>query len=348
MPPIAVSEFTAVLSELANRSGDDAAKLIGRISELATYEARAFITEAYPVLLQPYLGAAAELTAQWYKEQPAPEPEPGGELFVPQPAPLPEPSKLAISARWAITQPDAPTAIRGNAIRSVMNSSRNTVTVNANLEGVKWIRHAQPDACGFCKLLAIRTAAFYTSAGIRERTTEEQSDGLGRYELRVVGRRGQPRNRGPNSQPQSIGDKYHDNCRCTAIPIRDGSRYDPPDYVKKWQQEYDDLPGVDKRSAKDASRAMDERYRDKPRRDKSDIPVVDRPPVNLDRKRPSPTPPPPTLTETKAEIARRQLPGMEKSLADARALGLPEDSPQILWHLEQIARMKADIQAVPA
>lgn len=47
--------------------------------------------------------------------------------------------------------------------------------------------------------------------------------------------------------------------------------------------------------------------------------------------------------ETKASIARRQLPGLQKSLADLRAKGLAEDSPQITYHKKQIARLKRDL-----
>ncbi len=46
-----------------------------------------------------------------------------------------------------------------------------------------------------------------------------------------------------------------------------------------------------------------------------------------------------------AEVARRMLPGLEKSLKNLRAKGLPEDSPQIQYHLEQIAELRADIAA---
>lgn len=47
--------------------------------------------------------------------------------------------------------------------------------------------------------------------------------------------------------------------------------------------------------------------------------------------------------ESKSEIATRQLPGLERSLAYLRAKGLSEDSSQVQYHLKQIARFKADI-----
>jgi len=49
--------------------------------------------------------------------------------------------------------------------------------------------------------------------------------------------------------------------------------------------------------------------------------------------------------ESKADIAKRLLPGLEKNLKDLRDKGLAEDSPQIKYHLQTIARLKADLAA---
>ena len=46
-----------------------------------------------------------------------------------------------------------------------------------------------------------------------------------------------------------------------------------------------------------------------------------------------------TKPETEAQMAKRLLPGLEKSLADLRAKGLAESSSQIQYHLTQIARL---------
>ena len=46
--------------------------------------------------------------------------------------------------------------------------------------------------------------------------------------------------------------------------------------------------------------------------------------------------------ETKAEIAARHLPHMEKNLADMRARGVAEDDPKIVWHKKRITEMQAD------
>ncbi|MFV8317037.1 hypothetical protein [Mycobacterium sp. 23] len=47
--------------------------------------------------------------------------------------------------------------------------------------------------------------------------------------------------------------------------------------------------------------------------------------------------------ESKADVAARHLPLLEKNLADLRARGLAEDSPQVTYHLQQIAKFKKEL-----
>ena len=217
MPQQAVDEFQAALAALAVRAGLDVATLLSRLDRLSEREAFAFITDAYPQLLDPFLRSSGELTVQWYSEQPAKPVPRGGELFVPEPVPLVSADRLAASARWALTLPDPVVALKGSATRAVFDQSRNTVIVNAGRERVRWARHAQPSACGFCKLLATRGAVY-------------------------------------RSQVKAL--KSHDHCRCLASPIRDGV-YDPPAYVEKWSQEYTAARESGAVTPNEIARAMD-------------------------------------------------------------------------------------------
>ncbi|AXN43460.1 hypothetical protein MM1218R_01512 [Mycobacterium marinum] len=49
--------------------------------------------------------------------------------------------------------------------------------------------------------------------------------------------------------------------------------------------------------------------------------------------------------ESKAQIAARLLPGLEKNLQDLRNKGLSEDSPQISYHKSAIDRLRGDLKA---
>ncbi|WP_195166894.1 hypothetical protein [Mycobacteroides abscessus] len=49
--------------------------------------------------------------------------------------------------------------------------------------------------------------------------------------------------------------------------------------------------------------------------------------------------------ESKAQVAARLLPGLQQGLTGLRAKGLSEDSPQITYHLKQIAKLQRDLTA---
>lgn len=50
-----------------------------------------------------------------------------------------------------------------------------------------------------------------------------------------------------------------------------------------------------------------------------------------------------SMSESKADIARRHLPILQDSLVNLRSQGQDENSPQITYHLNQIARFTADL-----
>ena len=180
-------------------------------------EMYAFLREALPAIVGPHAQAAATITAQWYDEL-APT-----AAFHASPVVDLDEAKIDGTTRWALYAPgDAAPLDRlaGATKRWVADASRDTVTANAAQEGVRYARHAAPDACAFCRLLATRTS---------------EEDGL--YQsawsaLRVVGSNGRPKG------SRKLGDKYHDHCRCVAVPVRSDQAYDPPDYVMAWQDQY--------------------------------------------------------------------------------------------------------------
>lgn len=138
------------------------------------------------------------------------------------PAKAPEPGKSPPTPDETLSR------LSGASKRMVMDASRRTVLANARIQGLRWARQAQPDACAFCRLLATRSdEQLYRSEGIK--FDKELDD----YITVVVGRRGKPRG------SRNLGDKYHDHCRCVAVPIPQGGTYEPPDYVAQWQEDYE-------------------------------------------------------------------------------------------------------------
>lgn len=104
----------------------------------------------------------------------------------------------------------------GATQRYVMSAARDTITENADREGVRWARHAKADACAFCRMLASRGPEYLT---------KESADV-------VVGRRGRPRGK------RKLGEQYHDFCQCEPVAVRAGDSYSPPDYAADWELQY--------------------------------------------------------------------------------------------------------------
>lgn len=197
-------------------------RLIGRPDD---YVRDALVVE-FPQLVDVFAGAASDLTVEWYDDLAA------NQSFRARPAPLPPPDQLESSARWAAAAlagggaSDPVKRLAGTAQRALFNASRDTVVSNTTREGVGWARAARADACEFCRMLATRTemSGLYTS----------QADAL-----RVTGgRRANGKARTKLRGSRSFGEKYHDHCFCTAVPVRRGDSFTPPAYVEEWDREY--------------------------------------------------------------------------------------------------------------
>lgn len=315
----AVTEFQSLLGELARELETRIIRLVSTVSQLDQTELFAFISDAAPDLIAPFLSAASDLTAIWYEDQ-----NPDSD-FIAEPVDVIPAEDLATSARWALLQDNPAQALAGAASNALFETSRETVATNADREGVKWARFARPDACGFCRLLAVR-GYVYKSRDAAEAVNHKDATG-------------------------------HSHCQCTAYPERGGPAIDKvflDKYklrLKQWEADYEAATKMASKKAGSIANAMD--YMPGGRRYKgegSEPHVVKPRAVKDEKKSTKPSPKPsapaqPTNTESDADVARRLLPGLKKSLADLRARGLREDSSQIRYHLEQIARYERALKA---
>jgi hypothetical protein len=175
---------------------------------------------------------------------------------------------------WALSLPDPLTNLVGSVERQVFNASRDTVLSNAEKEGTKWARHASANACSFCRILSTRLGVYASEAAAQsvvgrgkdlspmERRMRASTAGLPfrpRFDSRgaaidasAVALGGNKRRAGKGGKgrflaggagqtrgSQKLGEPYHDNCHCIAVPVRNGM-YEPPDYVAQWDQDYGD------------------------------------------------------------------------------------------------------------
>jgi hypothetical protein len=105
--------------------------------------------------------------------------------------------------------------LSGGLQRIVANADRDTIAANAERDpaGARWARHASADACAFCRLLATRDAVY-----------RSQTDAL-----RVTK---------ASNKKRPLGEKYHDDCRCAAIPEWPDAPLERAPYVDDWEAAY--------------------------------------------------------------------------------------------------------------
>lgn len=183
---------------------------------LGAAEFVAFIKEAFPELASSFFEMAATLSATWF-ELSAPT-----STYRAVTAPLPAVERFAASAQWALGASGdvGRDRLTGTLQRSVFDGARETTLINIERTQSYWVRHARPDACPFCRMLATRHSDpdyWYTSNDAALQ----------------VGRSGRIRGN------RKVGEDYHDFCRCIAVEVREGQEYEPPEYVQKWDDEYE-------------------------------------------------------------------------------------------------------------
>lgn len=188
-------------------------KLWAQANVMSPAEFLAYAEQAYPEIMSAHLAVAAELAATWYEESP------GDESYAAVPAELPPVEQLQASLRWALSTPESEKNLDGSATRMFHDSARTTIVQNAAREGGGWARHAEPDACRFCQMLATRDVLYVSKdSALKHGTTK--------------------RVRRARNPAKHNDDKYHDHCKCVAVPVRPGESYNPPDYVDKWEDDY--------------------------------------------------------------------------------------------------------------
>jgi hypothetical protein len=151
-----------------------------------------------------YVSAAEQATMTWYADL-SDDPKAYQPQYLPNvPGNVTE-GRVKESVSWAInTATDLVTAkaqLAGSVQRMVMDGSRESVVYNADKEGVKYVRHCNyGSACNWCLTMATRGTVFKSAASAT---------------------------------------KGHDKCKCFAVPIRKGWKYDPPQIVKDAAKKYE-------------------------------------------------------------------------------------------------------------
>jgi len=149
--PTEVANFQRLISSLA-------AAAIGQVVGLLdSTDDSTFLLDAYPQVVDPFIGGASALAAEWYAGL-AP-----ASAFPVEAAAAPPVSALRSNVGWALTQADVRGALTGSAERHVFTATRETVLQNASRENIRFARYASANACPWCRVLATRKPDYRTA-----------------------------------------------------------------------------------------------------------------------------------------------------------------------------------------
>lgn len=194
---------TRTLSDLVL---DQLRQFFGALDLSRPEAARDALLEYTPALVAQYGQVSAELAVEAYEEMRLEAGAAGA--FRALAAPLPDLSGATASAvRFAaghLFTPDPQQALgtlSGDVDKYVKQPGRQTLTWNADREGVGWARIPKgPRTCAFCLLLASRS-----------------SQGALYYSRRSAG----------DAEGHGVGDDFHDHCNCQVVRIASPADYPP-------------------------------------------------------------------------------------------------------------------------
>lgn len=256
---------------LSARATADLRKVWPRLLTMRTdsmAEALALVLEE---VADKYGSASAAIAAEWFEEMRDTAGMTGS--FRASAAAMPSTERLEVLARWGVgplfgASPDPVAALHlvsGGLSRQVLGVGRETLmeSIASDPASPTYARHASANACAFCAMLATRGAVYTSESSARSVSGESlggtdyrkarRLDGTVTPERRAEILRGSRARtiaqggRKGRDTTQPLGEKYHDDCHCTAVPVWPGERYEEAPYVKKWRDAYANAPVTDGR-----------------------------------------------------------------------------------------------------
>lgn len=257
---------------LSSRAVADLRKVWPRLLTMSPDKTAEALALVLAEVTDKYGSASAAIAAEWFEEMRDTAGMAGS--FRASAAAMPSTERLEVLARWGVgplfgASPDPVTALHmvsGGLSRQVLGAGRDTLmqSIASDPASPRYARHASANACAFCALLATRGAVYTSQSAVR--VTGENLSGTDYRKARRLdgGRDVTPERRAQilrgsraetiaqggrkgRDTTQSYGDKYHDACRCTAVPVWPGETYEPAPYVKKWEDAYASAPLTDGR-----------------------------------------------------------------------------------------------------
>lgn len=210
---------------------------LGSLSSAAPKEAASLVRATVPLIVAEFGAQAAAIAADFYDETRFAALGASAGIYTATLAPeAPEDVVqgalgYALQPLFAPAVPDFETAFRRIAAKTQLLTSeagRDTIVRNAEGDpaGTRYARHASANACAFCRMLATRGEAYRSRSAAESVVGEFNPETGSSRRLRTGGTR-------------PLGEKYHDNCRCIAVPIFPGDTYEMAPYVADWAKQYE-------------------------------------------------------------------------------------------------------------
>lgn len=236
MPSLAEQvAYQAAMLDLSTAAIGDLVDAVGDFANLSADAAAALIRDTVPLLVAEYGAEAAAMSADFYEDARYAALGAAAAGFTAVMAPEPGDDVVQDALGWALAPlfvpeapPDTATTLRRSAAKLqtyVAGQGRDTVERNAERDpvGTRYARYASPNACAFCRMLATRGSTYRT-----EQSATRVVGEVDEFGAQTRGVRG----------TQPLGEKYHDNCKCIAVPVFPGDRYDPAPHIAEWGDQY--------------------------------------------------------------------------------------------------------------
>ena len=240
LPLSVVQGYDLTLDSLSTAALADLRALLSSLENEAPDRAQKVLFEVFPELFNPYAAAASDVSASFYEEV--------RDLAGVRGSFAAEALDAVESDRWtslvgAGTQPRMLeqgasnlmfTFLSGGLTSILSTAAADTIYGNAQKDPVKtgFQRIPKPGCCGFCGMLASRGAVYASEAAAGGVV------GRGVPVHRTKGKRG-GQGKGIKARgSQSVGQAFHDHCKCRAVQVYEGNSVELQEGADKYFDSY--------------------------------------------------------------------------------------------------------------
>lgn len=244
IPLSAVNGYDLTLGSLSTAALADLRALLSEVEGMDPDRAKRVLFAAFPELFNPYAAASSEVSASFYEEVRAlsgvggsfqadtlttVEPERWGSLV----GAGTQPRMLEQGASNLMFQ-----FLAGGLTSILTTIAADTIVGNAALDPAPmgYQRVPKPGCCAFCGMLASRGASSTTNYSSEEAALRVVGRGVP-VEKTKGKRGGQGKGIGPRGS-QRIGEKFHDHCKCRAVPVSRGNFVEMQADAEKYFESY--------------------------------------------------------------------------------------------------------------